>query len=315
MTNTRSFAWCILALAPSCALAYTFNPSDFATRVITYSPGLGPAADFITGIPCTDPATALGRPTIDTTGDLFNMPESETVPIVPVYGPFRATEIVSLGQGGQLILEFDHRVLNDPANPFGLDLIIFGNPRASVTWPNNGYWLNRDPQTTTVGGPGFTEHGIVRVSQDGLTWYTFDNGPFADGFAPTLGRVYDPAHPDPSVGPFNQWWADPTDPTLPLDPALTASSFSGKSVAEIAQLYGQSAGGTGFDIGSLGLDWIQFVMIQNPLGSGLSPEIDAVADAAAVPEPGIGAMLMVGMAWASTRPGKPSPTVARATSP
>lgn len=282
--NKATVALGVLAMASS-AWGYVYNASDFATRVANYAPGEGLASDFITGKPCNDASTALGRPTVDTSGDLFNMPESEKVPVVPVYGAFRASEVVSLGQGGSLVLEFDHRVENDSRNPFGLDLIIFGNARASVSWPSNGYWQNRDPHGATIGNMGFAEHGVVRVSQDGRTWHTFEQGPFADSFAPTLGRVYDSVNPDKSVGVFNNWWGEVTDPTLPLDPSLTAASFAGKSVADVAALYGQSAGGTGFDIGALGLEWIRFVMIENPVGSGMSPEIDAVADVAAVPEP------------------------------
>ena len=265
------------------ARAYVFDPADFATEVVEYVPGTGVPTDFLSGEPYNNPANALGRPTVDTTGDAFSMPEAEHVPAVPVYGPWRARELVTVGQGGRLVVKFNRPVTNDPANPYGIDLLVFGNSPAA----SNAAWDNRDPNAVTVGGIVYGEGGSVSVSQDGVTWHAFTSGPFADAFAPTLGRVYDPANPDASVGAFNQWWGAPTDPTRPLDPGVTAASFEGKTIAQVAQLYGGSAGGSGFDIGLLGLDWIQYVRVENAVGSGVTPDIDAFADVAAVPEPSI----------------------------
>ena len=39
-----------------------------------------------------------------------------------------------------------------------------------------------------------------------------------------------------------------------------------------------SAGGTGFDIGVFGLDWIKYVRIEDDPNSGVTTEIDAIAD-------------------------------------
>ncbi|MGE5609800.1 MAG: hypothetical protein ACM359_11135 [Bacillota bacterium] len=267
----------VLGLSTQASQAYLLNPSDFATEVVQYIQGSGVTTDVFSGKTFNDPATALGRPTVDTTGDGMSMPLGAAVPVVPVYGAFRAHELVSVGQGGSLTVKFDHRVMNDPGNPYGLDLIVFGNAAGA----GNDYWANGDPNAMQLGRGIREEKGIVSVSQDGEHWYTFANGPFADDSAPTLGRIYAPE--EPVVG---QWWGEPTNPTLPLDPTLTEPSLTGKTVAEIAQLYGHSAGGTGFDIGSLGLEWIQYVRIENPEGSGVTPDIDAFADVAAIPEPG-----------------------------
>jgi hypothetical protein len=261
--------------------AYVYDPADFATEVVDYVPGTGVPTDFLSGEPYDNPANALGRPTVDTTGDAFSMPEAERVPAVPVYGPWRARELVTVGQGGRLVVKFDRPVTNDPQNPHGIDLLVFGNSPAA----SNAAWDNRDPNVVTVGGTVYGEGGTVSVSQDGVTWHTFASGPLADAFAPTLGRVYDPANPDAGVGSFNQWWGAPTDPTRPLDAGVTAGSFEGKTIAQVAQSYGESAGGSGFDIGVLGLEWIQYVRVENAVGSGVTPDIDAFADVAAVPEP------------------------------
>ncbi|MCH8969393.1 MAG: hypothetical protein IIA66_09795 [Planctomycetes bacterium] len=249
---------------------------DYASKVVEYVPGEGIGVDFIDGQPFNNPETALGRPTVDTTGDGFNIPLDESVPLVAVNSAFRSFEMVSIGIGGHLTLTFDHPVQDDPCNPYGIDFIIFGN---SFHISGGGQpWANGDPNDTVVSGALFAEPALVSVSQDGMSWFTFFDGPFADDFAPTLGRIYDPENYDPELGKWNEWWGQPTDPTQPLDPDLVPANLGGLSVADAAEYYDGSAGGTGFDLAALGLDWIQYVRIE-PNGSGI-PEIDAVADVA-----------------------------------
>ena len=84
-----------------------------------------------------------------------------------------------------------------------------------------------------------------------------------------------------------------TNPTLPLDPNLEPNDFEGNTVAYVCQSYGESAGGTAFDLQWLapedydtleidlqtGRKWIQYIKIEQ---EGLEkPEIDAVSDVAA----------------------------------
>ena len=74
----------------------------------------------------------------------------------------------------------------------------------------------------------------------------------------------------------------------PVDPGLSFASFAGKSVARIAETYGDSAGGTGFDISRLdlpadpntGKKWFSYIRIDDGPGAGF-PEIDAVSDVSA----------------------------------
>ncbi len=311
--NTRKLSsiLTLLLLTGSAAVApasanYTYNPSDFATEVISYTPGVGVGTDWISGQPFADPTTALGRPTVDTTGDNFLLgPASMAIPVNPVFAPFRSHELVTVGAGGTLILKFEKPVEDHAANPFGIDLLIYGNSFEQIGGSNS--WSNGDPAGTIIQSPGigYAEPGTVSVSQDGITWHAFTNegdpnnpgGPYtpydtsvashryADDFAPTLGRVFDdvtPHQPDNDWA-WNQWWGDVTDPTLPLDPSLDFSSFGGQTVEQVAQAYGQSAGGTPFDLADVGLSWIQYVRIDNFRGSATAtPEIDAVADVAPV---------------------------------
>ncbi|MBN1341625.1 MAG: hypothetical protein JXQ73_03045 [Phycisphaerae bacterium] len=261
--------------------------SDFATQVLSYTQGTGVPMDPVSGLPFNDPNSALGAPTIDSTGDGFDIPSWEAVPLVPVYGALRTFEVVTVGNSGQLTLAFDHPVVDNPANPYGVDFIVFGNSFQTVQ--GGGKWWNGDPTGTCLGSGFNAEPGRVSVAQDpNGPWYTFSPGPYADTFAPTIGRSYveDPNDADPNVGVWNEWWGAPMDPTKPLDPNdpnYSAAGFSGMSVAQVAQAYAGSAGGTGFDLSAVGLSWIQYVRIEDvDPNIFATTEIDAVADVAAV---------------------------------
>lgn len=289
----------VVSLAMAGAYGYDYSRSDFAYYVPgSYVEGSDlPLPDPITGDEYNDPFAAADRPTVDSTGDgdfeHGTGSSSAPVPVVAVYQPFRAFEVVSIGKGGQLILEFDHWVEDHPLNPCGIDFIVFGNSNMMIDGISP--WRNGDPNATPLQGEITREPCKVSVSADGVAWYTFENGPFADDFPPTLGRVYDPAHPDPSL-PGNLWWGEPTDPTYPLDPSLHAplgavpepTTFSTWNVANLAKKYGYSAGGTGFDLAQLtdlppgpdGVRRIRYVWLNNPADSRVVPEIDAVSDVA-----------------------------------
>lgn len=285
---------------------YVYDANDFAVDIIAYHP-VGAAKDWLSGQTFNNPLNALGRPTVDTTGDDWYIAEDEPVPVNPVYPAFRAHELTFLGEKGYLILAFNHPVRDDMNNPYGIDFIVFGNTFQVIG--DGAGWGNGNPDLTTVGPSGFSEPGVVSVSQDGQIWYSFTtdpafmadddhfirsdrnypDGPFCDAFAPTLGRVYDPNHANTDLGLWNQWWSKPTNPTFPLDPSLSFASFDGFSVAQMCRFYGHSAGGTGYDIGLLdalpedsatGLKWFQYVRIDDKSEGG-SAEIDAVSDVSA----------------------------------
>lgn len=264
----------------------------YAVEVVAFDGPMMNPVDVVTGDPFTNVVAALGRPTVDTTGDDDLIPSLETAPVVPVYPAFRAHELVTIGRNatngdGRLELGFDHRVLNHPSNPYGVDLVVFGN--AFQLTPEGQSWGNRDPTSQGVTELTQAELGMVSVSQDGVAWHIVapEQGG-ADGFPPTLGRVFDPAGADPDVGAWNAWWGAPTDPTFPLDPTLEPETFAQFTLAELCRRYRGSAGGSGIDIGEFplapdettGHKWIQYVRIERSQGF---PEVDAIADVAPAP--------------------------------
>ncbi len=221
-------------------------------------------------------------------------------PVSPANPASATNDIVSLvntydDDGNEIpasiTVRFDHPVLDDPATPYGLDFLVFGNALQVVT----GYvYPDTDPAGTVFRTDSLiAEPGLVEVSADGVTWFAYTDGPYADDWAPTLGFVYDPDHADPALFPGNLWWGAPADPTRPPDPTLSPRSFKGLSLDRVAQLYEGSAGGTGFDISRFdlprdaqGRKWIQYVRVTSRTTAETDAawtEIDAFADVAPAP--------------------------------
>lgn len=243
---------CALSAAPLLAAPTAHASDPWADEVVSYDPGLGAPAAF------QSPTTALGQPT-RFTGESLGFPG----PTSPFSAAFEGDEVVSIGLGGSLVVRFDQPVTDDPLNPFGIDLLVFGN--AFYFGPDN---------------TAFAEGGSIEVSPDGVTW-TLVAGAVADGAFPTLGYrdIADPFQSTPG--------SVLTDFTRPVDPSL---SVAGLSFPQLLDAYDGSGGGTGVDLGALGLGSISYVRITDTLDDGLTPDIDAFADVARVPAPGAGAI-------------------------
>ncbi len=214
----------------------------------------------------TDPTRALGAPSTDTGfGD------------VSLINPaFSTTQLVSIGVGGKLVVKFQSPVTDDPGNPFGIDLIVFGN--AFFTHPGTG----------VIGGFFDADLATISVSQDNDTWFDIPMVS-ADGLFPTHAFV----DTSPPVGFDNA--SDGTiasDFTLPVDPSLTLADFTGLGFEDAVALYDGSGGGTGVDIASVGLSSIQYVRI---VATASTAEIDAFADVASAPEPASAALVVLGL--------------------
>ena len=223
--------------------------SPFASSVVSYVAGSGAASGF------TNPTVALGSPERFTGEGL--LPQCVT----PFQPAFRPNELVSLGLGGSLVLAFDHDVLDDPRNPFGIDLIVFGN----------AFFTDLGGGTGVVGGIA-SEGGRIFVSANARTWIEVP-GVAADGLFPTNGYL--------DVAPYATTPGKAVSNFLrPVDPTWTVGDLAGLDHAALLDVYDGSGGGTGIDLGALGLASIRYVRIEGPTSIGFSPEIDAVADVA-----------------------------------
>ena len=290
-TPLTNASWHVLQFSPA-AWGWDTHPlagepvaaeSPYAWRVVK--------ADVAPGGDYGDPANALGHPSLDVPG-WGAIPPTTVNPASPAWGPGRLVSLVSAtnaNAGGSVTVAFDHDVVDDPRNPFGLDFIVFGN--AMQTLGGNVYFDGiSDPATIRFETDAVRpEPGLVEVSADGAAWFAYTEGPFADAFAPTLSHRYDPGDPDPSLFDGNRWWGAPADATRPVDPALSAADFKGRTLADYARLYDGSAGGTGFDIAAfdlprdaLGRKFIRFVRITT-LEPGDDTDLDAVSDVAPAP--------------------------------
>ena len=256
--------------------------SSFASQVVSYTPGSNAQPGYF------DPNQALGSPGRTTGSGPFDGD------VTPFNAPYAASDVVSIGAGGSLVVRFDHPVADDAANPYGVDLLVFGNS-----------FLGLDFGTGLADGTLiFTEPGAIAVSQDGVTWFDVP-GLYADGsLFPTL------AYQDPP-GPFDFGGTIPTSYTRPVNPALTAADFAGMTTAQIAALYGGSGGGTGIDLATLGLPWIEYVRVSQLASDAWSTEVDAFAD---VPEPELATLFGVALlGWlisSRARTRRPSPRAA-----
>jgi hypothetical protein len=249
--------------------AGAFASDPWADHVVSYIQGNGVNPGYNLAV------SAMGSPTRYTGVGVF---PGAVTPFNPAY---LGSEIVSIGAGGSLVLSFDEPVANDAANPFGIDLIVFGNA---------GYIDTNFPTGTAGAGMFGVGNGGVEVSADGTNW--FSAAPIADAAFPTLGYL-DLSDPYAlNAGAVN------SDFTRPVNPLL---NVSGLNFAQIVAGYAGSGGGTGIDIGSLGLVAISYVRITNPGSATVTVDIDGVSDVSAVPAPGALSLLALAGLAASPR--------------
>lgn len=248
----------ILALA---SLVSTGRASGFADSIVSYNSGSGFAPGY------TNSAAALGEPSRVTPGEFGG-------PVDPFNSPYLKEQVVSIGVGGSLTIEFNSPVLNDIANPYGLDFLIFGNAGFVIV---NGDFSGggiTDGSLYSANEGGVTQ---VSISSDGLNYYVLD-----PGLAPTVDQLF----PTDGSGNFH----------LPMDPSLKNNSFNGLGLDGIRNLYNGSGGGTGFDISwardgqghAVDLNSIRFVRVDVLNGAS---EIDGFA---VVPEPSTWALALLG---------------------
>lgn len=250
-------------------LAGVTGRAQYATAVVDYSPGVGVATEFGTGLGYTLTDSVLGEPSRSTPGPFGG-------PVDPFSAPYLREQLLSIGTGGSLTVALAAR--NDPANPYGIDFQIFGG--AFFVIVNGDYTGGGITDGTTFGGSSGKTR--LSVSPDGITYYTLDpsRAPTADGLYPTRGE-----------GDFH----------IPVNPALAAGDFAGLGLGEISLKYQLSGGGTGYDLDwaqrpdgtSANISEIQFVRIDVLEGRS---DLDGLAAVRAVPEPATWALFLSGLA-------------------
>ena len=220
--------------------------AQFADAVADYRPGTGVIAAF------AHPASALGEPSRFTPGTFGG-------PVDVFDAAFLSNQVVSMGPGGSLTLEFRNPIRSDASHPFGIDFILFGNAGFVIT--NGDY-----------SGGGITDGSLygensggsrVSVSTDGITFYVLN---------PSLTPTVDTWFPTDGSGNF----------FLPVNPLLKPADVSGRNLSQISSLYAGSGGGAGFslswaqDQGGVGvaIDSARFIRVE-PVGGRM--EVDAVA--------------------------------------
>ncbi|MCH8271076.1 MAG: hypothetical protein IH985_07695, partial [Planctomycetes bacterium] len=116
--NRAIFFGAIVALS-ALGPAATGQSNPWANTIVSYVPGSNATPGYTTA------AVALGEPT-RFTGVSGGFPGAVT----PFNAAWEPDEIVSIGEGGELIVRFDQPVRDDPLNPFGIDLLVFGKAAA-----------------------------------------------------------------------------------------------------------------------------------------------------------------------------------------
>lgn len=224
----------------------------WATEVVSYTAGTN--AHQYGGDSWLNPACSTGEPSRTTGTFLWD-------DVTMFNAPYLNDQLVSIGSAGELVISFDHDVRNDPYNPYGIDLLVFGNCMFEDTDFPNG-----------LSGGTFSEPGRISVSQNGITWH--DVTVTADNIFPTLGFTDTPhAHGNKSLGRGS----NETCFVTPVDPSI---SYNNKTYAELIDLYNGSGGGSGVDISEAGLDWIRYVKVWQPPNELWSTEVDAFSDIA-----------------------------------
>jgi len=249
----------ILAVA-SVAFPVVSQAADYAESVVAYSPGAGFTAGY------TNAAAALGEPSRSTPGQFGG-------PVDPFDPPYLSSQLVSVGGGGSLTVDFGTSIFNDPAHRFGLDFMIYANSGFVIT--NGDFTGGGITDGSLFGGnPGATR---VSVSADNVHYFQLD-----PARTPTVGTLF----PTDGIGSFD----------IAVDPALTSASFAGLGLAGIRVLYDGSGGGAGFDLAwaedangqTVTLPSVRFVRVD--VLSGVA-NIDGFAGAGVVPEPETWALL------------------------
>jgi hypothetical protein len=226
--------------------------NNYAARVVSYKPGAGIDARF------TNKTAVLGEP---------SRVNPFTEAVDPFNPPYGTNQVLSIGEGGWLVVKMARPIFDTPRKPFGLDFLIFGNAGFIITNEfdlNTFDWIGTPATDGSMFGAneGTT---LVSVSADGIIFV-----PLSHRHAPTVDTLF----PTDAAGSFD----------VPVDPDLKAADFAGATLANMRTLYAGSAGGAGFNVGWaqwrgrwVRLPYVRYIRIDVLSGKAEVDGISAVA--------------------------------------
>jgi len=155
------YAFAIALLAAAAAATVRADTIRYADRVVNFHQGPDAVLFF------DDSATAVGQPSLEHTATVPANADADGNPT-----------LVSLGQGGTLVLGFDQPVPDQgpsPANPYGYDLLVWGN-----CMQGGGTISGRFAE------PGFIEVAQADAAGDPIEWFLILPRLFTGGTASDL---------------------------------------------------------------------------------------------------------------------------------
>lgn len=272
-------------------IAYNWHKSAPTTRVIAADTSASPyPTEIAEALPpfhrsplYAEPLAVLGEPTTMAQNlSFFGAPDPFRVKLVePAYNldldgnKTLLTLEEDSGEGGtvygSVTVKFERPVHDDPANPYGIDFLVFGN----TFYVGSGFVSDTtDMRSYYLTGGAFAEPMKVSVSPDGERWYTYEEGPYCDATFPTHGFHWDSELFERTGNGWSKRKMDFTRPVNPVLDSVFGAAGSQLSAAEAIQLYAGSGGGTGFDLAESGFDAIQYIRVEASDGFS-SGEIDA----------------------------------------
>lgn len=249
MTNLRQpiIGLLLCGILPIVATAQT----PFAVRVVAFEPAPG---QWVNDPLYNDASRALGAPL----GGDPGQPGNES--------------LASLGGfGGRLVLAFDHTVMDDAANPFGLDAIVYGNA-LYVSGNANRRWA---------------ECGTIEISRDvngnGVAddpWYLIPGSHLTDLVGQHETQTWDDDIADPTWPPDDDFWLPPGQtgqwttagwrlPPAIFDVIVLQNPFGNNATAEGVWGYADLTPTVGLPPGASPAEF--YTRPDNPFAVGLTP--------------------------------------------
>jgi hypothetical protein len=243
--------------------------AQYGSAVLSYDAGSTPATGF------TMASAAIGQP------ERFTGEGAFLGVVSPFNPPFGTNEIVSVGEGGHIVLRLSHYAIPQPAGP---EIGVFENVGlVDLNYPNG-------QAGSPAGTFGPLDSATVEVSEDGDEWVSLGDITFD---VPTNGYtdLADPYWSKPGGVP-----SDFQKPFLGSLSSFDGLRYSDASGPDILEALSGSGGGTWLDISAAGLTQVGFIRftLDNDLdaNTSLNFELDAVSIASGavgspiVPEPG-----------------------------